>query len=300
MKNTLKAMIAVVALGVASQAQASFIHAYTVPWFDGPDLGVADGQEPDPGYVDVGGATWRHHRNNPYGNYSGMRTQQWSSVRLRWESTSLAGSSEAFYDGPLQNGTQPTLASFGGQANAIMIFTPAPPVAGGLYSFDGLFDIRTGGAAGIRAEVHRYDAAGNPFTLFTFSNGSSTSDVAIDLGAEAGLQNISMLPGERLSFNFRVVGAGTAEGLLYGSDPVTIIGPPAPAIPIDETSAGDAAGISFASQAGAKYSLQSTTNLVAVGWCPAPAVAVGTGADLVVFDPDYSTQTMYRVIGTAP
>lgn len=276
--------------------------ARPVPWFSGPDLGVGDGVEPDPGYVDIGGDTWRHHRNSPWGNYFAMRTQQWSTARARWESTSLAGSSEAFQDGPLGNGHQPTLWTFGDQADATMIYTPNVPIGGGAYSFEGTLVLDAEGTAGgIRAQVMHYDAAGNPSTLYSFTSGSDLSDQALDLGAEAGLQNIPMSPGERLGFGFRKVGAaGTVEGILYGADPVTIIGPPSPPVPFDVVNAGDADGFSFASQAGAEYSLQATTNLVTVGWCPTPAIAMGTGSDLVVFDPDYSTQVTYRVIGKLP
>jgi hypothetical protein len=225
MKNALKVITAIAGLCIANQASAT-IHSYTVPWFSGPDIGVADGEQPDPGFVDFGGASWRHHRNAPWNNYATMRTQQWSSVRLRWESTSGVGSSEAFQDGPLQNGTQPTLWSGGDQADATMMFAPAPPVAGGLYSFDGTLELVTSGTiGGTRAQVVHYDAAGNPNVLYTFSSSSDTGNQSIDFGAEAALQNILVFPGDHLGFGFRKVSIdGTAEGLLYGADPVTITG----------------------------------------------------------------------------
>jgi hypothetical protein len=226
MKSALKVIIAIAGLCIASQASAT-IHAYQVPWFSGPDLGVADGQQPDPGFEDFGGATWRHHRNSPWGNYSGMRTQQWSSARMRWESSSGTGSSEAFLDGPAQNGTQPTLLSDGDQADATMIFTPAPPVAGGLYSFDGTLVLdATDTTGGIRAQVIHYNASGAPYaTLYSFSSGGDTGDQALDLGAEPDLQDILVLPGERLGFGFRKVGsAGSVDGQLYGADALTITG----------------------------------------------------------------------------
>jgi len=226
MKNALRVITAIAGLCIANQASAT-IHAYQVPWFSGPDIGVADGQEPDPGFVDFGGASWRHHRNSPFGNANSMRTQQWSSVRLRWESTSGSGSSEAFLDGPLQNGTQPTLLSDGDQADATMMFAPAPPLAGGLYSFDGTLVLdATGTTGGIRAQVIHYDASGAPYpTLYSFTSGGDTSDQALDFGAEPGLQNILVLPGERIGFGFRKVGGtGSVDGQLYGSDPVTITG----------------------------------------------------------------------------
>jgi hypothetical protein len=274
----------------------------TVTWFSGPDLGVLDGEEPDPGFVDVDGGTWRHHRNSPWGNYSGMRTQQWSSVRERWESTSLTGSSEAFENGPLINANQPTLWTGGDQADAILIYTPNVPAGGGNYSFNGILELdATDTAGGIRAQVMHYDAAGASTVLYSFSSGTSTFDVGLDLGEETNLQNIAMLPGERLGLGFRKVSsAGYVEGRLYGEDPVTIIGPPSPPIPFDAVSGGDAPGFSFASQAGAEYSLQWTTNKVTDGWCPIPSVAIGTGADLVVFDANHSSQATYRVMGKLP
>jgi len=305
-----------------AEANANTSYRYTtglrareVPWFSGPDIGVADGEEPDPGFVDVDGGAWRHHRNNPFGNYFGMRTQQWSSVRERWESTSGGGSSEAFENGTfhgnpgeppasrhLINANQPTLWSGGDQANAIMIYTPNVPAGGANYSFDGTLVLdATDTTGGTRAEVHHYDAAGNPTLLYSFSSGALTIDVGLDLGVETNLQNIAMMPGERLSFNYRKVGgAGYVEGILYGEDPVTIIGPPSPPIPFDAVSAGDAPGASFASQAGAEYSLQWTTNLVTDGWCPTPSHAFGPGGSMVVFDSEFSTQRTYRVVGKLP
>ena len=228
MKNATKVITAIAALCVAGQVHAALIHTHEVPWFSGPDVGVGDAEIPDPGYPDFGGATWRHHRNTPYQNYytGPIRTQQWSSARLRWESTSGPGSSEAFYDGPLQNGTQPTLWTGGDQTDAIMMFTPAPPAGGGLYSFYGTLELdATGTTDGIRAEVMHYDAAGDYATLYSFTSSSDTNDVSLDLGAQAGLQNITVLPGERLGFGFRKVGLdGEVEGFLYGADPLAITG----------------------------------------------------------------------------
>lgn len=226
MKNAFTLLAAIAAFCLVSQANANLIHSYTVPWFDGPELGVGDGVEPDPGKEDFGGATWRHHRNSPWGNYSAMRTQQWSTVRQRWESTSGAGSSEWFTDGPLDNDTQPTLVSAGDQADATMMFAPAPPVGGGLYSFDGLFDIITSGTTGgTRGQIVHYDVAGDPTVLWSFSSGGDLGNQSFDLGAEPGLQNIAVLPGEHIGFGFRKVGPlGTAEAPLYGPDPLTITG----------------------------------------------------------------------------
>jgi len=155
-----------------------------------------------------------------------MGVQQWSAARWRWESSSGAGADEAFQDGPLSNGTQPTLWSGGNQTDATMMFAPAPPPGGGLYSFDGTLEIITSGtASGVRGQVVHYDAGGSPYVLYSFTSGTDTGNQSLDLGAYAGLQNIMVLPGEHLGVGFRkVLSAGEATALLYGSDPLTITG----------------------------------------------------------------------------
>lgn len=262
-----------------------------VPFFTG-----VDGQEGT--YVDAAGTTWQHYRNQVF-NGIPAGPNDWEDDRQRWENVDAG--QQANSDSTYEKG--PTLVSRDNQAYSTLVIRPA---RAGTYSFDGTLTFDETGldaGDGIRSEVLLFPKTNSSVTvvLASFSTGSTPGDTSWDIGAEAGVQNFTLEPGDALGIDIRHTGETNdevLEGQLFGLDPVQLIGPG----PIETGYVGvviiSDTALAFDATTQCVYRVDVSTNVATDGWTRVPVRAVGNGRILQIFDPDgYDSNKIYRVIG---